>query len=95
VQRYCAGLSREAFFSDERTVDAVIHNVQVIGEAAKHVPEGVCQQIPDVEWRKVAGMRDWVVHVYFGIDPDILWDVVANKIHQLEHSVRTFLDANP
>jgi uncharacterized protein with HEPN domain len=51
--------------------------------------------IPDVEWRKVAGFRAWLAHAYFGIDPDILWDVVQNKIGPLEDAVRRWKEANP
>jgi uncharacterized protein with HEPN domain len=91
VRRYTAGLSREALLADERTYDAVLRNLEIIGEAAKHVPDEIRQHMAQVEWRKIAGMRDWIVHAYFGIDADILWDVISNKVAELEQTIQAYL----
>lgn len=91
VERYVAGMSREQFFSDDRTYDAVVRNPELIGEAAKHIPEVVRQQMPSIEWRKISGFRDWLAHAYFGIDPDILWDVIEHKIRPLNATVTAYL----
>jgi len=79
ITRYTAGLTQPAFQADERTYDAVVRNLEIIGEAAKHIPHDLRCQVPTIERRKIAGMRDWLAHAYFGIDPDILWDVVQNE----------------
>ncbi len=60
--RCTAGMTRAEFFDDEKTHDAVVRNIQIVGEAAKHIPLEVRQKMPDVEWRKMAGMRDLIVH---------------------------------
>ena len=83
VLRYTSGLSRTEFEADEMRFDAVIWNIGVIGEATKNIPEGTRAQFPDIEWRKIAGMRDSLIHAYFGIDLEVLWDVVENKIPEL------------
>ncbi len=70
----------ERFRSDVRTQDAIIRNLQVLGEAAKKVSTGTRDAHPEIPWREIAGMRDRVVHDYFGISLDIVWDVVVNHI---------------
>ena len=77
---------------DERTYDAVVRNLEIIGEAAKHISENSRSRMSNIEWRKIAGMRDMLAHAYFGIDNDILWDVVRNKVPHLAEAVRTFLN---
>jgi len=91
VLRFTKELSLQDLISDERTYDAVIRNLEIIGEAAKHISENLRNQMPDIEWRKIAGMRDMLAHDYFGIDNDILWDVVQNKVAQLYRVINEFL----
>ncbi len=92
VLRFTAGMTRAEFFEDEKTHDAVVRNIQIVGEGAKHIPLEVRQKMPDVEWRKMAGMRDLIVHAYFGIDPDILWLTVETKIPELLRTLRASMD---
>lgn len=77
------GLGRERLEADWIRYDAVLRNLEVLGEAAKHVSEGVRQSAPGIPWRKVAGMRDIVIHHYFGVDKDAIWDVAANRVPDL------------
>jgi len=91
IAEYTAGLDRAGLLSDQKTYDAVVRNLEIIGEAAKHISEELRAQLPDVQWRNVAGMRDMLTHAYFGIDNDILWDVVQNKVPSLAGAVRTYL----
>jgi len=80
VLRYTEGLDLEGLRGDEKTYDAVVRNLEIIGEAAKNIPDSVRGRAPGIEWRKVAGLRDVIAHGYFGIDNAVLWDVVRNKV---------------
>ena len=91
ILRYIQDLDFDPFFSDEKTKDAVIRNLTIIGEAVKHIPEEIRNRYPEVNWRGIAGLRNIVVHAYFGIDEEILWDVVANKIPELLRVVEDIL----
>ena len=83
VARYTQGLTYEQFLADDKTYDAVLRHLAIIGEAVKQIPDPVRQQYPTVEWRKIARFRDLVIHHYFGIDNQIVWDVVENKVPEL------------
>ena len=91
VTRFTKGLDFLDLIDDERTYDAVVRNLEIIGEAAKHISDVLRIQMQEIEWRKIAGMRDMLAHGYFGIDNDILWDVVQNKIPQLSRVINVFL----
>jgi uncharacterized protein with HEPN domain len=88
IQDYVRGLDYAGFLRDGRTIDAVLRNLEVIGEAAKQIPHDLRQRVHGVEWRKIAGMRDLIAHAYFDVDLEIVWDVVSTKLGPLESGVR-------
>ncbi len=88
VLRFTAGLSLEQFFADEKTYDAVLRNLEIIGEAVKHLSPEMKEQNSAIEWRKIAGFRDMVIHEYFGVDAHILWDVVSHHVPQLQEKMK-------
>lgn len=91
IHLYTAGLSFEAFCDDSKTTDAVIRNLEIIGEAVKQIPEPVREGRAEIPWRKIAGLRDILIHAYFGIDFEMIWDVVTNKLPTLEECVSQLL----
>ena len=87
VKTYTLGLSREVFENDNKTIDAVVRNLEIIGEAVKMIPESIRLAHPNIEWKKIAGLRDILAHQYFGIDIDIIWDILKNKLPALEKEI--------
>lgn len=83
IQRYTAGMDFEQFTLDEKTVDAVARNFEIIGEAANRLPEEFKRQNPNIEWNRIRGFRNRIVHDYFGIDYEIVWKIVENYLSGL------------
>jgi uncharacterized protein with HEPN domain len=87
IRNYTAGLSLETFSIDSKTVDAVVRNLEVIGEAVKKIPDEVRLKHPEADWKRIAGLRDILIHDYFGIDLEIIWDILENKLPAFEKQI--------
>lgn len=92
VRAYTNGMDQPALVANHLVYDAVLRNLEIIGEAAKRIPKEVRENMAQIEWAKIAGMRDWLAHAYFHVNPDIVWDVITNKLPQLEETVLGFLN---
>lgn len=90
IEAYTAA-GPDAFRNDLKTQDAVIWNLQIVGEASKKIAAETRSGSPEVPWQDIAGMRDRIVHHYFGISLEIVWDVVANHLPVLRASVQRLL----
>lgn len=92
IESYIGDRSRSEFENDFLIQDAVIRNLLVIGEAVKKLPTEVRESAPSIQWRKIAGLRDILVHEYAGIDLGIVWDVVQRKLPELRNEIRAMRD---
>jgi len=86
-------LSREEFLRDPTLRRAFVRSLEIIGEAAKQVSDTSRAQLPDLDWRGMAGMRDRLIHGYFGVDYELVWDVVANRVPLLRDSLKRLLSS--
>lgn len=84
IEKYCNGMTKEDLIKNELVQDAVVRNLEVIGEAVKKIPDGLRNSYAEISWRKIAGLRDILIHEYFGINMNIVWDVIENKLHPLK-----------
>jgi len=88
---YTKGMKYDKFISDSKTVDAVIRNFEIIGEAARQLPKSVKDNHADIEWKAIIAFRNVVVHEYFVINHKIMWDIIRNKIPSLTKAVEDIL----
>lgn len=91
IHEYTDGMTPESFESDKKTIDAVVRNLEIIGEAAKKIPKKICDEFSVVPWQRIGGLRDILIHEYFGIDLQIIWDVIQNKLVDLENISKQIL----
>jgi uncharacterized protein with HEPN domain len=80
IERYTSGFSFEQFASNQQVIDAVVRNFEIVGEAVRNIPNEVTLAHPDIPWEKMIGMRNKVIHEYFGIDEEILWKTIQEDL---------------
>ncbi len=92
IERYIGGMDFDAFAGDERTIDATVRNLEIIGEAARHVPDEVTVRFPEVPWADMRAMRNVLTHEYFGVNRSILWRTVTHDLPPLKPQLARLLD---
>ena len=92
AQAFVEGMDFDAFVADDKTASAVVRKLEIIGEAVKNVPETIRQKYPQVPWRDMAGMRDWIIHAYFVVDYVVVWDTLKTDIPSLQPIIAQILE---
>lgn len=95
VQSFVAGMTLEEFQADDKTFSAVVRKFEIIGEATKHVPDDIRDQYPNVPWKAMAGMRDRLIHFYFGVDMLIVWKTIHEHLPVLRDALDTIVEQQP
>jgi len=92
IAAYTAGVTYEVFLTDTKTQDAIIRNLEIIGEATKKLSEGLRAKYPDVPWKSMAAARDRLTHHYFGINLDIVWQIVTAELPKVASQLEKIID---
>lgn len=91
IEGYTQGLKQDAFETDRKTIDAVVRNLEIIGEAANNLPTPYREFHNDIEWPQIIGLRHRIIHEYFDVDVDIIWFIVQNELAPLKRKVEKLL----
>jgi uncharacterized protein with HEPN domain len=91
IQKYTENMDANAFLGDSKTVDAVVRNLEVIGEAARHVPDEIVGKHPEIPWREMRDMRNLLSHEYFGVNTDIIWETIQSDLPTLPALLKAIL----
>ncbi len=91
IEKFVEGMEFENFKNDDKTSSAVIKKFEIIGEAAKHVSEDIKNKYPQIRWKEMAGMRDRLIHFYFGIKYDLVWHTIKDIIPQVKPVIESII----
>jgi uncharacterized protein with HEPN domain len=91
IETFTKGFTFKEFTEDAKTVDAVIRNLEILGEAANHIPKRVKEEHPDIDWKAMAGMRNILAHEYFGVRMGIIWKTIKERLPELKQKIEEIL----
>ncbi len=94
IERYVAQLNFDKFKEDQKTIDAVVRNFEVIGEASKLIPDDIKKEYSDVDWLAILGLRNRIAHEYFGISLSIIWKIIKDELPHLKNQLKSILLKN-
>lgn len=92
IEEFVVGLELDTFQADDKTSSAVIRKLEIIGEATKQIPDEIRQQNPHLPWKEMAGMRDKLIHFYFGVDNRLVWRTIQERLPQIKPDLQKILN---
>ena len=91
IEQFKEGLSKKDFINNDLKQSAILRKIEIIGEAMKNIPSAFQKEYPEIEWKKIMGTRDKLIHQYFGVDLNVMWDVIQNNIPILKNQLQAIL----
>jgi len=88
IERFIEGMTFEQFQQDDKTTSAVVRKLEIIGEASRNIPDEIKRQHAEVPWKEMAGMRDRLIHAYFGVDYSLVWTTIKNRVPTAKQMIR-------
>lgn len=92
ILKFSEGMNFQIFLNDEKTQDACIRNFEIMGEAAKYISEETKSRTPKIEWKKISNYRNLLIHEYFGVNLEIVWDIIENEVGDTTSFIQLFLN---
>jgi len=92
IENYTRNLSFEEFEKDRKTIDAVIRNFEIIGEASSKLPKEFREKYPEIPWKSIIGLRNVLIHDYFGVDVVAVWENIRQKLPELEQQIKSIIE---
>lgn len=91
IEKFIGDMEYENFLTDDKTNSAVIMKLEIIGEATKNIPKEIRQKYKEVSWKEMAGMRDKIIHFYFGVDYELVWEVIKKRLPEIKPKIRQII----
>jgi uncharacterized protein with HEPN domain len=91
IESFLIGVEKEKFLKDDLIQSAVIRKLEIIGEAAKNLPQSFTKKYPDISWKEIVGLRDKLIHHYFGVDVELTWEVIKKDIPELKEKLKKII----
>src|SRR5208282_5280723 len=88
IDNFIQGMTFDAFENDKKTIQAVVRSLEIIGEAANHLPKEIKEKYPEIPWRDMISMRNKVLHEYFGVDEEVLWQTISEDLLPLKEKIK-------
>ncbi len=95
IEQYTQDMDFDTFVTSSMAIDAVVRNIEIVGEASRHLDDAFRNQYPEIPWQKIAGIRNRIVHEYFGVDVSIIWFIVEKELNPLKQQLQKILNRTP